>query len=56
LPIVARLLRLRPLQPAWALGYGLVADHRRWLVRLGAPRLLAALLARAPPPSPAARR
>lgn len=43
---VAWLLRLRWLQPLLSLGYGLVADHRVALVRLGTPRLLAWLLAR----------
>lgn len=43
---MARLLRVRWLRPLWDLGYALVADHRWLLVRLGAPRLLAALLAR----------
>jgi hypothetical protein len=41
---MARLLRIRWLRPLWDLGYALVADHRRLLVKLGAPRLLAALL------------
>ena len=41
---LARLLRVRWLRPLWNLGYALVADHRWLLVRLGAPRLLAALM------------
>jgi predicted DCC family thiol-disulfide oxidoreductase YuxK len=41
---MARLLRIRGLRPLWAAGYALVADHRWLLVKLGAPRLLAALL------------
>ena len=41
---MARLLRVRWLRPLWDRGYALVADHRWLLVRLGAPRLLAALL------------
>lgn len=44
---VAWLLRLRGLQWLWSRGYGFVADHRHWLVRLGTPRLLARLLASA---------
>ncbi len=43
---VAWLLRLHWLQPVLSRGYGLVADHRVALVRLGTPRLLAWLLAR----------
>jgi len=41
---MAKLLRIRLLRPAWDVGYALVADHRGALVKLGAPRLLAALL------------
>jgi predicted DCC family thiol-disulfide oxidoreductase YuxK len=41
---MARLLRVRPLRPVFDVGYALVADHRWLLVKLGAPRLLAALL------------
>jgi predicted DCC family thiol-disulfide oxidoreductase YuxK len=41
---LARLLRVRWLRPLWDAGYALVADHRWLLVRLGAPRLVAALL------------
>jgi len=41
---LARLLRVRWLRPLWDLGYALVADHRWLLVRLGAPRLVTALL------------
>ena len=41
---LARLLRVRWLRPFLDLGYALVADHRWLLVRLGAPRLLTALL------------
>jgi predicted DCC family thiol-disulfide oxidoreductase YuxK len=41
---LARLLRVQWLRPLWDLGYALVADHRWLLVRLGAPRLLTALL------------
>ena len=47
---LARLLRVRWLRPLWDLGYALVADHRWLLVRLGAPRLLAALLKKGPDP------
>lgn len=43
---MAWLLQLRWLQPLLALGYGLVADHRVALVRMGSPRLLGWLLAR----------
>ena len=41
---MAKLLRVRWLRPLWDVGYALVADHRWLLVKLGAPRLLAALL------------
>jgi len=41
---MAKLLRVRLLRPVFDLGYALVADHRWLLVKLGAPRLLAALL------------
>jgi len=41
---LAWLLRIRWLRPLFDLGYALVADHRWLLVRLGGPRLLAALL------------
>lgn len=41
---VARLLRRPGLQWLWSRGYGLVADHRWLLVRVGTPRLLAWLL------------
>ena len=41
---MASLLRIRWLRPLWDAGYALVADHRWLLVKLGAPRLLAALL------------
>ena len=41
---MAKLLRVRWLRPLFDLGYALVADHRWLLVKLGAPRLLAALL------------
>ena len=54
---MAKLLRIRLLRPLWDLGYALVADHRWLLVKIGAPRLLAALFAlgapAAPPESPA---
>lgn len=54
---VARLLSLRALRPALDTGYALVADHRPLLVKLGAPRLLAALLKKGSVPfSPAARK
>jgi len=43
-PAFARLLRVRALRPVLDLGYALVVDHRRALVRLGAARLLAWLL------------
>jgi predicted DCC family thiol-disulfide oxidoreductase YuxK len=43
---MAKLLRVRWLRPLLDFGYALVADHRWLLVKLGAPRLLAALLAR----------
>ena len=50
---MAKLLRIRVLRPLWDLGYALVADHRWLLVKLGAPRLLAALFAvGAPAPRP----
>lgn len=45
---LARLLRVGWLRPLWDVGYALVADHRWLLVRLGAPRLLAALLETGP--------
>jgi predicted DCC family thiol-disulfide oxidoreductase YuxK len=41
---LAKLLRIRWLRPLWDLGYAWVADHRWLLVKLGAPRLLAAFL------------
>jgi hypothetical protein len=41
---MAKLLRVRWLRPLWDVGYALVADDRWLLVKLGAPRLLAALL------------
>ena len=41
---MSRLLRVRWLRPLLDLGYALVADHRWLLVKLGAPKLLAALL------------
>jgi predicted DCC family thiol-disulfide oxidoreductase YuxK len=43
---MAKLLRVRWLRRLLDFGYVLVADHRWLLVKLGAPRLLAALLAR----------
>jgi predicted DCC family thiol-disulfide oxidoreductase YuxK len=43
---MAKLLRVRWLRRLLDFGYALVADHRWLLVKLGAPRLLAALLAR----------
>ena len=42
---LAKLLRVRALRPLWDLGYALVADHRWLLVKLGAPKLIAALFA-----------
>ena len=50
---LARLLRIGWLRPVWNLGYALVADHRWLLVRLGAPRLLGALLEKGTAPLPA---
>ena len=41
---MAKLLRIRVVRPLWNVGYAFVADHRWLLVKLGAPRLLAALL------------
>ena len=41
---MAKLLRVRILRPLFDIGYALVADHRWLLVKLGAPRLLAALM------------
>ena len=41
---MARLLRVRWPRPLWDAGYTLIADHRWLLVKLGAPRLLTALL------------
>jgi predicted DCC family thiol-disulfide oxidoreductase YuxK len=50
----ARLLRVRALRPLLDFAYARIVDKRPWLVRLGAPRLLAALLAK--PAAPAACR
>jgi len=41
---LARLLRVRALRPLLDAAYALLVGHRRWLVRLGAHRLLARLL------------
>jgi predicted DCC family thiol-disulfide oxidoreductase YuxK len=43
-PAFARLLRVRALRPLLDLGYALVVGNRRWLVRLGAARLVAWML------------
>jgi predicted DCC family thiol-disulfide oxidoreductase YuxK len=43
-PRFARLLRVRALRPLLDLGYALVVGNRRWLVKLGAARLVAWLL------------
>jgi predicted DCC family thiol-disulfide oxidoreductase YuxK len=52
---MARLLRVRWLRPLWDAGYALVADHRWLLVKLGAPRLVAALLEKKIGPEPLSR-
>jgi predicted DCC family thiol-disulfide oxidoreductase YuxK len=41
---LARLLRVRALRPLLDFGYARLVGHRRWLVAMGAPRLLARLL------------